>query len=86
MTKHTPGPWKSKPSLHGKKYRYVQIGNDENYTTLELRPADARLISAAPDMLDALNEALGLCTEGIRGREIMGKVRAAIAKATATAA
>jgi hypothetical protein len=51
---HTPGPWKHKPSIHGKKYRYVQIGENKSYTTLEVEPDDARLIAAAPDLLAAL--------------------------------
>jgi len=42
--------------VHCKQYRYVQIGKDENYTTLELLPDDARLISAAPDLYEALQE------------------------------
>ena len=53
---YTPGPWKHKPSMYGRQYRYVQIGKEENYTTGELIPADARLISAAPDLFEALKE------------------------------
>jgi hypothetical protein len=52
--KHTPGPWKVRASPHGKRYACVQIGRDEAYTTLELEPADARLIAAAPELLEAL--------------------------------
>lgn len=50
---NTPGPWKVIPSPHGDKYRCVQIGADEMYTTLEMLPADADLIAAAPDLLEA---------------------------------
>jgi hypothetical protein len=53
---YTPGPWQYKLSIYGMKYRYVQIGKEENYTTAELIPADARLISAAPDLYEALKE------------------------------
>ena len=53
---YTPGPWKHRPSIFGGKHRYVQIGRDENYTTCELLPADARLISAAPDLYEALQQ------------------------------
>jgi hypothetical protein len=53
---YTPGPWKHKPSIYGTKYRYVQIGREKNYTTAELILADARLISAAPDLYEALQE------------------------------
>ena len=51
---HTPGPWKVIRSPHGNDYRCVQLGADEMYTTLEMLPADARLIAASPDLLQAL--------------------------------
>lgn len=57
-TAHTPGTWLAKPSIHGNEYMYVQMGEDETYTTLEVHPADARLIAAAPDMLSALNDVM----------------------------
>lgn len=53
---YTPGPWRVRRSNHSDKYRYVQIGKEENYTTGELIHADARLISAAPDLYEALKE------------------------------
>lgn len=56
--KATKGKWASKPSVHGNKYRYVQIGKDDAYTTLELEPADARFIEAAqPSTITALARA-----------------------------
>ena len=58
MNKHTPGPWMVRRSPHGKRYLCVQMGRDENYTTLELEPADARLIAAAPELLFELQEIL----------------------------
>lgn len=58
VSKHTPGPWKTIPSPHGRKYRCVQFGTDETYTSLEMLPADARLVAAAPDLLAALRELL----------------------------
>ncbi len=42
--KHTQEPWKSRPSIHGSEYRYVQIGKDKSYTTMELKPEDANRI------------------------------------------
>lgn len=57
MAEHTPGPWKVRKSIHGERYAVVQIGADENYTTLELEPADANLIAAAPDLLTELEAA-----------------------------
>lgn len=47
----TKGPWKSRKSVYGNKYRTVQFdkGPQETamYTTSELEPADARFIAAA---------------------------------------
>jgi hypothetical protein len=60
MSKHTPGPWYSKPSIHGNNYKYVQVGEDEMYTTLEMKPEDADLAAAAPDMHDALYQAMSM--------------------------
>ncbi len=45
--KATPGRWISKKSVHGNKYRFVQFGKEENYTTLELEAADADYIALA---------------------------------------
>lgn len=73
---HTPGPWKVIPSPHGPRYACVQIGENPDYTTLELEPTDARLIAAAPDMLAALQA----IREAI---EELAMVRQAIAKANA---
>lgn len=46
----TPGPWKSKPSVHGNKYRTVKLDqkplHECLYTTSELEPADANFIAA----------------------------------------
>jgi hypothetical protein len=59
---HTPGPWKVVKPGHGvpTKYRCVQIGSDERYTTLDLLPADAILIAAAPALLEAAKQALAV--------------------------
>lgn len=59
MSGHTPGPWRAVRSPHGKRYQCVQIGADDTYTTLEVLPADARLMAAAPDLLAALRGLLG---------------------------
>lgn len=57
-TQHTPGPWKVIRPGHGAptKYKCVQIGADDMYTTSELLPADARLIASAPKLLELLAE------------------------------
>lgn len=58
MSEHTPGPWKTIPSRHGSEYLCVALDENENYTTLEILPADARLIAAAPELLAACKSAL----------------------------
>jgi hypothetical protein len=83
---HTPGPWKVVPSPHGDKYRCVQYGKDDAYTSLEMLPADARLCAAAPDLLAALKLAerwLANCTPvvDLDGPKPLPIVSAAIAKA-----
>ena len=75
--KPTPKPWKTIPSPHGKEYLCVQIGRNKNYTTLELKPADARLIAAAPELLEAAKTILEN-NDGIRFRMVLAD---AIAKA-----
>lgn len=62
----TPLPWRVRRSIHGDGYRHVQIGKDESYTTLDLEPADARLIVTAVNRLpdyeaavDALARVIG---------------------------
>ena len=52
--KATKEPWRDCKSIHGSKYRYVQIGKDEMYTTLEMKPDDARFIAHARTDIPAL--------------------------------
>lgn len=48
--KATPGPWKSRKSLHGNRYRTVQFDQGPQraamYTSSELLPGDAAHIAA----------------------------------------
>jgi len=62
------------------QYGYYQP--DENMDCMAFRVANARLIAAAPDLLDALQDAL--CALECCGKDYpaMSKARAAIAKAT----
>ena len=100
-TKHTPGPWRqstANPNAVNKDGEKCAIGiatahgtDDSNYaaffpSTDEAR-ANARLIAAAPELLEACIEALSLfdnypaCWEAIGTYEVLNN---AIAKAKAT--
>ena len=98
--KHTPGPWKTKRDRHN-RHRFEVRGKPDGHLTpciaitaswLDSDPesesaANARLIAAAPDLLEALREyvdqdfmACGY-DSGIGGTT-QSKAEAAIAKAT----
>jgi len=85
---HTPGPW---------VYYYEKIGNQhivwsDNSRIVSLSMNDdaesnARLIAAAPDLLEALQDLFIDCmacdyNDGFNTSPLAKKVRAAIAKAT----
>jgi len=86
-TKHTPGPWAinddlafalpDRPYPVGKLfYTVADVGNE----------ADARLISAAPDMLAVLIRVLNfeqrlMACKADGGAELVSDIRAALAKA-----
>jgi hypothetical protein len=84
MSKHTPGPWRYKAD--GGNYMLIFCSNDEGWGD-NLRgycgEANARLIAAAPDLLEALREALHLIdtTSPIEG-DTVRRARVAIDKAT----
>ena len=91
---HTPGPWQvnSNDPLHvcdadGESrgcspIAFVQVGNDGRWTA----KANARLIAAAPDLLEALNEAFRAFAHDEDGPvwadSTIAKARAAIRAAT----
>jgi len=87
MSKYTPGPWKAFPSgIYGTNRdgvcvctRHKQAGDEWN--------ANARLIAAAPDLLEALvdvEEWLAAYVSGVGAEwdEMRANIRAAITKAT----
>ena len=85
MTKHTPGPWvKDMNEVYGPENLPVA---DCNGRTVQECNANARLIAASPDLLEALE---GLVLEkdypGMSEpeRQLHQAARAAIAKATGT--
>ena len=104
-TAHTPGPWWVTPAQHGTVYvearaqesRMLQevaaIGPKEGGS--EQRDADARLIAAAPELLDAAKRsAAALLSAGVESNansdnpleSLLHMTLAAIAKATGGAA
>ena len=92
MTKHTPGPWKCSQHLgHFSWSVHMDAGDRGRGSTIvdgvggidrEQRLANARLIAAAPDLLEALEAALRKI-EWILPVEwdVMRQINAAIAKA-----
>lgn len=68
--KHTPGPWTHKIAgknnwIYADKRVVAFIGGDDTLFTQypgTAHPANARLIAAAPEMLEALQKLLG-CSE-----------------------
>lgn len=91
--KHTPGPWFSAYDDNG----FYEIGSESvslrlafTYGEGETDEANARLIAAAPDLLDVVKEANAELERlndprgfvSMRQMRIMEKARAAIAKAT----
>ena len=86
MTKHTPGPWRIEP---GENWRVYLVNNDYGHAIGEIvytdtrKPADARLIAAAPELLEALNGMLQLFsdTEDMEDYETVKFARFVVAKA-----
>lgn len=79
MSKHTQGPWAATSNDHpeqgvyGSGYRIAKMTGGE----IQRDHANARLIAAAPELLEALKD---LVNNGI-GTEAVKHARAAIAKA-----
>jgi hypothetical protein len=91
MTKHTPGPWILRSAgeiLHGvpHPFDFVEVSK-LRYVTAEGKSereanANARLIAAAPDMLNALLDVLDFWDDpNMSMSELKERVRDAIAKA-----
>lgn len=85
MSKHTPGPWKIVDAWN---YYMVEGQNDEEiiwqdgpYQTPTINKANACLIAAAPDLLEALEAIVGNSSIQRVSDELHAKARAAIAKA-----
>ncbi|HHQ2810296.1 TPA: hypothetical protein ACSPM7_005438 [Pseudomonas aeruginosa] len=84
MSKHTPGPWvalKAEQSVHEQDYYIASERGVVGYWVLT--EADARLIAAAPELLDALVNLLPLISPLKAESQQVANASAAIAKATA---
>ncbi len=83
MSKHTPGPWK--PTYESDPYRLVDHTDGREIAAVsgvdnENRDANARLIAAAPDLLEALKGLLPMWESGV-SEPWVEAAKAAIAKA-----
>jgi len=89
--KHTPGPWEIEPSDDGQSHWIVPAASNrcgwvgDRYMRVSgpIDIHDARLIAAAPDLLEALEA----CYAALHPNSAEGQAaRAAIAKVTGSAA
>lgn len=86
-TKHTPGPWNF--IEQGDPDEFVLLANEHRWVIalrmngelrLEEEIANASLIAAAPELLEALDDIIGLAEAG-RMVHVINRAKAAIAKA-----
>lgn len=94
-TKHTPGPWRvGTPGPNGcytvgteQGLMVAHVAHSANHLDqCEQAIGDARLIAAAPDMLEVLQTILNAEPSYSRIQQLKSTIRAAIAKATGSAA
>ena len=88
-TQHTPGPWHAKPMCGLSGWVDVVSVTPDGRESLPFAAckhfdevANARLIAAAPDLLEALLSVLDNCTDSEGLAAAHAKARAAITKAT----
>ncbi len=85
MNKHTPGPWEV--SFNGKgTWTIEEVGGNHQYVARTERQQDARLIAAAPELLEHLKKLVGHldardAAQYHGSTEIVKQARVAIAKA-----
>ena len=86
MKTHTPGPWTLNDA---RSTRVDLIDTQQGHAVGEIvwvdvrNPADARLIAAAPDMLETLRDIVGMLTDANDMRaDALHAVRTAIVRAT----
>ncbi len=86
-TAHTPGPWNCDKPMHGDTHRYVHVdGPVICVINLAgdrlLAEANAMLIAAAPELLEALKDAYPHVADDV----LRDRIGAVIAKATGVTA
>ena len=90
MNKHTPGPWFAvadkgqtiiRTSRSSAAFSPLAIVKGDKRDTLKDQEANARLIAAAPDLIDALSEIINDGGKFVMTNETHRKARAAIARA-----
>ena len=92
MSKHTPGPWKVITDATAREvevfeiadishFRIICDGRGDGFSSAGDAYADARLIAAAPELLEALKACWDLGIDS----SVVPMVRAAIAKAAGSA-
>lgn len=103
QAQHTQGPWKAQGARVAKIHIHKSRGHEftteiidcgpkfNGFTPRSEQEANARLIAAAPELLEALEESLSALEyvadiRGINGDNVtLSKIRTAIAKATVAA-
>ena len=83
-SKHTPGPWravKRAQPIGWAEWEVAWSDDGELVCDVVYHEADARLIAAAPELLEALVECLE-CEFAVTDKAAIEKAQAAIAKAT----
>ena len=98
MSNHTPGPWMPACTCNSATHRHPAILSDSGQVAIATfqgsepaTDANARLIAAAPDLLDALLSALPFVEDAAddeiykshRVHKVLKEIRAAIEKAGA---
>ena len=82
---HTPGPWKLQTETPRRPASVIdtsdQIVAEVFGYSRDSRKANARLIAAAPEMLEALRHALDYVTDSELQVDVEATIRTAIAKA-----
>ena len=82
MSKHTPGPWEPLKDSYGQLSIFARSIKDFVCGVTRKCEADARLICAAPDLLEALKEMVEMWEDDPSyGVDIARKAHAAIKKA-----